>query len=157
MRLRSIFFVISLVLCIWVIFPSALIYANDILGLGEFNHILSKILGIIFVLIDAAIFAYCTRLFSVFGKGSPILTESTKKFVGKGLYSYVRNPIYIGHTISFIGFLLYFGRPLLVLYPILGFAGLHVFVIRFEEPDLKKRYRKTYIDYTYKVKRWGLF
>jgi protein-S-isoprenylcysteine O-methyltransferase Ste14 len=141
----------------WIIVPLFLIYLNKKFLLPVFYFGYLKYLSILFFFIDISIFLYCNRLFFKFGGGTFMPIEPTKKFVEKGLYRYIRNPIYVGHFLGFLGIFLLFGNLLLLLYAFAMLTCIHLMVVLLEEPDLKKKFKKSYMDYTKRVKRWGFF
>ncbi|VVA44202.1 conserved hypothetical protein [Candidatus Roizmanbacteria bacterium] len=108
----------------------------------------------IFLFIGAGLFLYCSRLFLIFGKGTPVPVEPPKKLVVSGLYKYTRNPIYIGYFMILQGEFLFFGEFLLLIYFFLAIIGINIYVIFHEEPILKKRFGKSYQEYFKKIPRW---
>lgn len=113
--------------------------------------------GISLIALSIMNFVYCANILIVHGKNSnPLITQPPKEFVVQGFYKYARNPIYIGHLFFFIGEILIFGDLLLFLYAVFVFICLHIFIISYEEPGLRKKFGESYIQYTKKVKRWGV-
>lgn len=62
--------------------------------------------------------------------------------------------MYLGHLAIYLGLFLYFGHLTLLLLFILAAITLHTLVIHWEEPDLKRRLGKEYIEYLQKAPRW---
>lgn len=157
MKPTTVFLGIFAFIFFWLMIPLLLLQLNVFLGLPVFESGYLIFFGICFFFADAFIFAYCNNLFMKFGKGTFMPTESTKKFVDRGLYRYIRNPIYAGHILCFFGIFLVFGHILFLAYTIFMFIGISVMVVLLEEPDLRKKFGKSYVDYTRRVKRWGFF
>jgi protein-S-isoprenylcysteine O-methyltransferase Ste14 len=95
-------------------------------------------------------------LFLNIGKGTPFPNLPPKKLVVKGIYNYTRNPIFISYVVIFLSLFLILGHFLLLVYFILSIPFVHVHVIFIEEPPLRKRFGKSYLEYTKKVPRWFL-
>lgn len=80
--------------------------------------------------------------------------KNPKKLVRDGFFKYSRNPIYVGFTISLIGFWSLLGT-------ILPFIGVLIFIIvtnnyyiPYEEEIMEKVFGKEYKKYKSKVRRW---
>ena len=72
----------------------------------------------------------------------------------KGLYRYVRNPMYISGYLIIFGQALFFQSLDLLLYLSFWIVWFEIKVIFFEEPSLKKRFGETYEQYRKSVRRW---
>ena len=96
----------------------------------------------------------CFRDFVVKGRGTPLPTDPPKELVVTGLYRYMRNPIYVGALLIFLGHFLWFGTWALLMYALFSFIGVYAFVLLFEEPNLKRKFGRAYEDYLEKVPRW---
>jgi len=139
---------------LFVLAPYTLLYFNDFYQLPFFHHPILTGFGIVLMLSGIALFVYCTNIFLLIGHGTPAPLAPPKKLVVKGLYQQTRNPIYIGYILILFGEFLFFGRLLLLVYAIVSSAFIHAFVVRFEEPRLKKRFGKEYEEYMKCVPRW---
>lgn len=110
--------------------------------------------GIPLMLLGGIVALTCAGTFVVVGQGTPAPFDAPRRFVAVGPYKYVRNPMYIGALIVLFGFGLYL-RSLSVL--VLPFGVLllaHLFVILYEEPNLRNRFGLSYEDYCRHVNRW---
>ena len=105
-------------------------------------------------LIGALIVLWCFWDFTFKGRGTPLPTDPPMELVTTGPYHYIRNPIYVGVLSIFLGHFLWFGYWALLLYTILAFLGVHLFIVLYEEPTLKRRFGAAYEDYLKKVPRW---
>jgi protein-S-isoprenylcysteine O-methyltransferase Ste14 len=157
MKLKTIVFSTAFISVVIFMCPFILIRLNTSFGLPVFESVLLKSISIPFFMIEAIILFQSFALFRRFGRGSPIITEPTKRFVEKGVYRYVRNPLYIGHISMLFGIFLLFGHALLLFYPLMSFLVFHAYVVYVEEPELKKKFSTSYQDYYRRVRRWGLF
>jgi protein-S-isoprenylcysteine O-methyltransferase Ste14 len=96
----------------------------------------------------------CFWDFTFRGRGTPVPIDPPKELVITGFYRYVRNPIYVGVLLIFLGHFLWFGYWSLLLYTVFAFIGVHFFVVFYEEPALKRKFGAVYEDYLQKVPRW---
>jgi len=62
-----------------------------------------KYTGILLFLIGLILLIYCIYNFIVDGLGTLSPADPTKKLVVKGLYSYTRNPMYLGVILILLG------------------------------------------------------
>lgn len=154
MKITSFLFTVLLVIIFLIIFPSFFIYLNDTFHLPVYSNITLKIIGSIFILSVMLIDISSFILFKRFGQGTPVIIEPTKKLVIKGLYKYTRNPIYLGHILILIGEFLIFGRPLLLAYILLVFLLLRFYIMKYEEPEMERKFGQDYIKYKTNVNRW---
>lgn len=105
-------------------------------------------------LAGAAIVLWCFWAFTFIGRGTPAPIDPPKELVIRGLYRYVRNPIYIGVLLLFSGHFLWFGRLVLISYIFFAFLAFHLFVLLYEEPTLRAKFGRAYDEYCRNVPRW---
>lgn len=110
--------------------------------------------GIFITFIGLIIVFYCIFDFAIKGKGTLSPADKTKELVISSLYKYSRNPMYVGVILILIGETLFFASIELAIYTFVVFLGFHLFVIYFEEPRLKKDFKKQYTQYINNVNRW---
>lgn len=111
-------------------------------------------LAIPLCLIGSLIVLRCFWDFTFKGRGTPAPIDPPKELVITGFYRYVRNPIYVGVLSIFSGCFLWYGYWALLIYTIFAFIGVHLFVILYEEPNLKRKFGAAYEDYLKRVPRW---
>jgi len=116
---------------------------------GEFRYF-----GVLPIVMGVIVYLWCSFAFVFTGKGTPIHTMPPKKFVVKGLYRYVRNPMYLAFCLVLTGETLLFQSQGLLFYLLImsGLFNIHLMV--FEEPGLRKRFGDSYIQYCKSVDRW---
>lgn len=73
-----------------------------------------------------------------------------------GFYRHVRNPMYVGFAAGWIGLWVVFGHPdPVAIAAVLSVAlGVHLFVVFYEEPTLRKKFGAEYEEYCRNVRRW---
>ena len=98
----------------------------------------------------------CVWDFGWTGRGTPAPFAPPQRLVVVGFYRFVRNPMYVGFAWGWIGLWDVFGhaKP----YAIAGVAAIalavHLFVILYEEPTLRKTFGNDYENYCQNVRRW---
>lgn len=92
--------------------------------------------------------------FVVEGVGTPAPVAPTERLVVRGLYRYVRNPMYLAVLALIIGQALMLARPVLLLYTAAVGAAVAAFVHWYEQPTLARRYGSQYDAYRRTVRGW---
>ncbi len=110
--------------------------------------------GAIPILIGAAIYFWCAWDFTFAGKGTPAPIDPPKQLVMRGLYRYVRNPMYVGVLLILLGEAVLFESRVLFAYAGLVFLAFYLFVLVLEEPILKRKFGASYEQYYKLVPRW---
>ena len=110
--------------------------------------------GVIPILLGAAIILWCAWDFTFAGKGTPAPIDPPKRLVVRGLYRYVRNPMYVGVLSVILGEALLFQSLALIEYAAVAFVCAYLFVIFYEEPTLSRKFGESYKNYREAVPRW---
>jgi protein-S-isoprenylcysteine O-methyltransferase Ste14 len=92
--------------------------------------------------------------FALQGLGTPAPVLPTRHLVVSGLYQYVRNPMYVGVLGVILGQGLLFGDGRLFAYGVLLWLVVHVFVVGYEEPTLRRSFGSEYEAFRRNVPRW---
>jgi protein-S-isoprenylcysteine O-methyltransferase Ste14 len=114
----------------------------------------AHLLGCVVVAVGAALLAACIVEFARSGRGTLSPVDPPTRLVVRGLYRYVRNPMYVGVTCVILGEALVTGSSTLVWYWAVFFAAANLFVLGYEEPALRRRFGASYDDYRRLVGRW---
>jgi protein-S-isoprenylcysteine O-methyltransferase Ste14 len=103
-----------------------------------------------------AIALRCVWDFGWTGHGTPAPVAPPKRLVVVGFYRYVRNPMYVGFAAGWIGLWIVFGHPNPVAIAVVAAValGVHLFVVFYEEPTLRKKFGAEYEGYCRNVRRW---
>jgi protein-S-isoprenylcysteine O-methyltransferase Ste14 len=112
------------------------------------------LLGSVFIVLGAAILLTCIFEFARTGRGTLSPADPATVLVVRGLYRYVRNPMYVGVLTVIAGHLMLKPSVPLLIYWFFFFAVSSAFVIGFEEPYLRSRFGDSYDRYTQQVGRW---
>lgn len=111
-------------------------------------------LGILIIVLGAAIYFRCAWEFAVRGLGTPAPIAPTKFLVTTALHSYVRNPMYIGVFGVILGQAATFRSLRLLAYAAFFCVPVQLFVIFYEEPTLRRQFGESYEEYRRSVPRW---
>jgi protein-S-isoprenylcysteine O-methyltransferase Ste14 len=104
--------------------------------------------------IGLALYLRCAWDFATVGRGTPAIVDPPRELVVTGLYRYLRNPMYLGVLFMAFGEAALSGSLRLLRYSILLLAVFHVFVVLYEEPNLRARFGDSYLRYCAGVRRW---
>ena len=104
--------------------------------------------------IGAAIYARCVWDFVTRGHGIPLPIDHPTQLVVSGLYRYVRNPMYLGVLLFLLAEALFLEYPAFVIYTAIWFGFVNLFVLAYEEPNLRRKFGDSYTRYTAAVGRW---
>ncbi len=107
-----------------------------------------------FFFVGVIAWAACLDNFSRHGRGTPLPADAPRLLVTGGLFSMVRNPIMAAEVLVIWGEALYVASLGIVLYAIAITVGAHLLVRHVEEPELRKRFGESYVDYCRRVPRW---
>jgi protein-S-isoprenylcysteine O-methyltransferase Ste14 len=92
--------------------------------------------------------------FTVEGRGSPAPAAPTERLVVGGLYTRVRNPMYVAVVAAVVGQALLLARPVLLVYAAVLALVVAAFVRGYEEPALRRQFGAEYDAYCQRVPAW---
>jgi protein-S-isoprenylcysteine O-methyltransferase Ste14 len=115
---------------------------------------LNSSIGFLPMAVGAAIYFWCAWDFATAGQGTPAPIDPPKYLVVRGLYRFVRNPMYVGVLLVLAGESLAFQSLRILTYAAIVFVIVNLFVIFYEEPALKRKFGPEYEEYLRKVPRW---
>jgi protein-S-isoprenylcysteine O-methyltransferase Ste14 len=110
--------------------------------------------GVLLLVVGFLLAAICFFEFVIAGKGTFIHFDAPKKFVVSGAYKYVRNPMYLGVLLIFIGHALLLRSISVLILSILLFLLAHLVVVFIEEPNLENKFGEDYVNYKRLAGRW---
>lgn len=98
----------------------------------------------------------CIWDFGWTGRGTPAPMAPPQRLVLVGMYRYVRNPMYVGFAAGWIGLWIVFGHANVaaILAVAAAALGVHLFVLFYEEPTLRRKFGADYEAYCRNVRRW---
>ena len=142
-------FVVTVVVPVWVA------RRNDIsVRLGTTGlQIVAQSAGILLMAFGVLLFASSLRRFATEGEGTLAPWDPPRRLVLRGPYRYVRNPMISGVLFILFGeALLLLSRPHFV-WALIFLAMNILFIPLIEEPDLRRRFGDSYVDYCRHVPR----
>lgn len=134
-------------LVVWI--PLYLVYRGPEFELGA-----ARALGLLPMLLGAAIYLRCAWDFVWTGRGTPALIDPPKTLVATGLYRWTRNPMYVGMLLLLAGEAVFFESLAILKYALLVALAFHLWVVFYEEPALRKKFGPAYEQYRRQVRRW---
>ena len=126
-------------------------------GLREVRIELSNpvhLVGLASLTIGILLLAACIGEFAARGRGTLSPLDPPRHLVVRGLYRYVRNPMYLSVTAIVLGEVLLTSSTALLVYWIIWFVTANMFVLIYEEPALRNEFGASYEDYCRRVGRW---
>jgi protein-S-isoprenylcysteine O-methyltransferase Ste14 len=113
-----------------------------------------QIAGIILTVAGAAVALWCVGTLALIGRGTPAPFDPPCRLVIRGPYRFVRNPMYLGAMLALLGGALFYASYLALAYAAFFLGCLHLLVVFYEEPALRRAFGADYEEYCRKVKRW---
>jgi len=113
-----------------------------------------QLLGLLLTGAGAVLLAACIVEFARSGRGTLSPVDPPRHLVVRGLYRYVRNPMYLSVTAIVLGESLLTRSAALGAYWAIWFVCVNVFVIYYEEPTLRRQFGASYDEYVKRVGRW---
>lgn len=117
------------------------------------NHYLTQGLGVIFIITTIAILIAAIGRF-IKSKNTLITVKPANSLQTSGIYSFTRNPMYLGLALLYTGIaLLMVNWWALILLPVLVLI-VTLFIIKPEERYLERSFGLPYLKYKTEVRRW---
>jgi protein-S-isoprenylcysteine O-methyltransferase Ste14 len=113
-----------------------------------------RVTGAVLIAIGGVLVLETTARFALQGRGTPAPFAAPERFVARGSYRVVRNPMYVGVLALILGQALLLGRDVLLVWVAVAALLFHLFVVLHEEPELRKRFGAEYEHYCERVGRW---
>lgn len=113
-----------------------------------------EIVGGVVLAAGTGVLAYAFGQFAIEGLGTPAPIAPTATLVVRGLYRYVRNPMYLAVLAAILGQGLVLDRPVLFVYAAAVAAAFAAFVRFYEQPTLTRQYGAQYQAYLRDVPGW---
>jgi protein-S-isoprenylcysteine O-methyltransferase Ste14 len=110
--------------------------------------------GLLALIPGVAGLLWCIWEFSRGGRGTLAPVDPPRFVVRNGLYRVVRNPMYLCVLTTLVGEALLFHSARLVVWSVIVAITVHIFVVAYEEPQLRQRFGAPYERYCQDVGRW---
>jgi protein-S-isoprenylcysteine O-methyltransferase Ste14 len=149
---RSLFFALLLPGSVTLLLPYLILSGRGRIAVPHWGVVAFLALGLI--LVGGAILIRCIVDFARVGRGTLAPVDPPKELVVRGLYGYVRNPMYVGVLGVLLGEAALFQSTALLGYTAIWFLIVNLFVMLYEEPALHRRFGDSYDQYRRAVGRW---
>jgi protein-S-isoprenylcysteine O-methyltransferase Ste14 len=110
--------------------------------------------GIVLMVLGATLGLMGVGTFVTLGRGTPAPFDPPRQLVVRGVYRWVRNPVYLGGILLLLGLALAERSGAMACFALLLSLLVHLGVIYLEEPDLEKRFGASFQQYKRSVNRW---
>jgi len=139
-----------------IIFPSVVFILIPVFLLNHASFYTEgfHLLGFLLLLPGACILLWCVWDFYNTGRGTPAPIDPPKVLVVKGLYRYMRNPMYVGILSVIIGEAILFFSWKILLYAVCLGTFFQLMILFHEEPELQRLFGASYEEYKQRVHRW---
>ena len=149
--LRSVFFMFLQPGVVTVLIPYWLISSR---GAGFSRDQPLRYAGLPLMAIGAAGLLWCIWNFFAAGRGTISPIDPPRHLVVRGLYRYVRNPMYVAVVTILIGEAIFFLSVPVLIEAGIFFILANLFVMGYEEPALRRKFGASYEEYLQTVGRW---
>jgi protein-S-isoprenylcysteine O-methyltransferase Ste14 len=113
-----------------------------------------RIVGAVLILAGLPVLLDSFARFAIQGLGTPAPVFPTKHLVVTGWYRYVRNPMYVAVVSIIFGQALLFGSVHVLEYGAGAWLVMHLFVLAYEEPNMRSTFGEEYREFCANVPRW---
>lgn len=113
-----------------------------------------RVLGLPPLAAGITVYLWCAWDFGASGRGTPAPYDPPRVLVTRGLYAFVRNPIYVGIVSIIFAEALLFDSIAVLGYGALLLVLFHLRVLLYEEPRLRRKFGASYDEYCHSVPRW---
>lgn len=113
-----------------------------------------QVAGIVLGAAGAALALTCIFTFAVIGRGTPAPFDPPRRLVVRGPYRRIRNPMYAGAGLALAGAAAFYQSAALLGYAAAFLLLLHMFVVLYEEPTLRRTFGNEYEAYCRQAGRW---
>jgi protein-S-isoprenylcysteine O-methyltransferase Ste14 len=113
-----------------------------------------QLAGLICAFAGVVLLLACIVEFARIGRGTLSPVDPPRALVVRGLYRYVRNPMYLSVSMIVIGEAAVARSIALAVYSSAFVLMANLFVIFYEEPNLRRRFGASFDEYATRVGRW---
>src|SRR6266498_5182890 len=150
--LRSIFFTVLQPGTVTILIPYWLVSSRSVAASSPYQAL--RYLGLPLIIIGAATLLWCIWDFFASGRGTISPIDPPKHLVVRGLYRYVRNPMYVAVVTILLGEAIFFLSVPVLIEAGIFFILANLFVMCYEEPALRRKFGESYEEYLQTAGRW---
>ncbi|MEQ1811532.1 MAG: isoprenylcysteine carboxylmethyltransferase family protein [Terricaulis sp.] len=137
-----------------LIFLAAMYGASLLSGLNTLPIWPTRPFGLIVIVVALAILFGAMFQFRLANTQLMPNSPTNNALVSGGIFGLTRNPMYLAMTLFCVGGALWFGRPVMLLAPVLMFSVANWVFIPFEEAKMRRQFGDTFDAYCKRVRRW---
>lgn len=150
--------ILVLPVMVLIVVPALLVYLTGSLNMGwslpaEWN-LIPYFVGFIAIGCGLSLLVHTIVQFAAKGRGTLAPWDPTEKLVVQGVYRYVRNPMITGVFCVLFGEAVLMGSVALFCWFLLFVSVNLIYIPFWEEPDLTRRFGRSYLVYRENVPRW---
>ena len=135
-----------------IVFLFVIFFTKD---LFRFSLTLPSSLGLIMILVGLMIIFIAARQFKAVNTTiNPIKPENASVLVNKGVFSYSRNPMYLGMLLIIIGFSIIHNLLAIIVIMPIWIIYMTYFQIIPEEEAMEILFEEDFVNYCKKTRRW---
>ena len=134
--------------------PAGMVHLNTTLGWPHMDWALARAAGGSLLAAGTILVLWCWGLFLREGQRTPVPVNPPRRLVRSGPYQHSRNPTYFAYFVMLVGLFLFRGELSLLLYAAFYAIMIHLWIVRYEEPGLRRRFGRAYVAYLERVPRW---
>lgn len=135
-----------------MLIPYWIILSND--ARTSSDHPVLRYFGLLPIAIGAAGLLWCIWEFFSEGRGTLAPVDPPRLLVVRGLYRYVRNPMYVAVVMILLGEAILFMSARVLVEAVVFMISAYLFVVFYEEPILRMQFGESYERYLHQVGRW---
>jgi len=136
----------------FVAIPALVLYATGT-GLQPLPGALAWLGGSLIALAHLAL-VFLVVAFVRGGRGTQLPLDPPRELIARGLYRWIRNPMYLLYAGIVLGEAILYRSPALLVYAGAFWVMTHLYVVFVEEKGLKRRFGEPYADYCRRTGRW---
>lgn len=114
----------------------------------------TRIAGSVSLLLGLLLYLHTGWRFADEGGGTPSPTDEPEMLVTGGIYSFVRNPMYVAVLLCIGGQALLYNSKRIFLYGLVSWLVFDRWIAEYEEPHLTEKHGVAYEEYCERVPRW---
>jgi protein-S-isoprenylcysteine O-methyltransferase Ste14 len=143
-----------IILVIMVLLPWAVARIGPRFGWSQQTPAWWNRIGLVAVAIGLGFYAWCLVFHYRSYKAAVRVSFSPPHLVVAGPYRISRNPMYVSGLFTWLGWLVFYGSPAVLLALVLLWSGFTFRVIPHEERQMEALFGDDYLEYKRSVRRW---